>query len=82
MYVKLYKHRDQFVVIDDFDALYADRSGVRLLKCLCQKRSRHGSQLPEPGATSSKAISLRRQSRGAVAGGGRTLTGTMSTPMA
>ncbi|MFO0892646.1 MAG: hypothetical protein U0790_26325 [Isosphaeraceae bacterium] len=36
MYVKLYKHRDQFVVIDDVDALYADRSGVRLLKCLCQ----------------------------------------------
>jgi hypothetical protein len=36
MYVKLYRHRDQFVVIDDLDALYADRSGVRLLKCLCQ----------------------------------------------
>ena len=28
MYVRLYKHRDQFVVIDDVDALYADRSGV------------------------------------------------------
>src|SRR4051812_37508859 len=28
MYVKLYRHRDQFVVIDDVDALYADRSGV------------------------------------------------------
>jgi hypothetical protein len=36
MYVKLYRHRDQFVVIDDVDALYADRSGVRLLTCLCQ----------------------------------------------
>jgi len=36
MYAKLYRHRDQFVVIDDDDALYADRSGVRLLKCLCQ----------------------------------------------
>jgi hypothetical protein len=36
MYVKLYRHRNQFVVIDDVDALYADRSGVRLLKCLCQ----------------------------------------------
>src|SRR4051794_19505254 len=32
MYVRLYRHRDQFVVIDDVDALYADRSGVRLLK--------------------------------------------------
>ncbi len=36
MYLKLYRHRNQFVVIDDVDALYADRSGVRLLKCLCQ----------------------------------------------
>src|SRR5262249_40962795 len=36
MYVKLYRHRDQFVVIDDVDALYANRSGVRLLKCVCQ----------------------------------------------
>ncbi len=36
MYVNLYQHRDEFVVIDDVDALYADRSGVRLLKCLCQ----------------------------------------------
>jgi len=36
MYVKLYRHRDQFVVIDDVDGLYSDRSGVRLLKCLCQ----------------------------------------------
>jgi hypothetical protein len=36
MYAKLYEHRVEFVVIDDVDALYADRSGVRLLKCLCQ----------------------------------------------
>jgi hypothetical protein len=36
MYIKLYKHRDEFVVIDDVDGLYADRAGVRLLKCLCQ----------------------------------------------
>ena len=36
MYIKLYQHRDQFVVTDDVDALYVDRSGVRLLKCLCQ----------------------------------------------
>jgi hypothetical protein len=36
MYAKLYRHRDQFVVIDDVDGIYADRSGVRLLKCLCQ----------------------------------------------
>jgi hypothetical protein len=31
-----YRHRDQFVVIDDVDSLYADKSGIRLLKCLCQ----------------------------------------------
>lgn len=36
MYLKLYRHRDEFVVIDDVDGLYADRSGIRLLKCLCQ----------------------------------------------
>ena len=36
MYCKLYRHRDEFVVIDDVDALYADRNGIRLLKCLCQ----------------------------------------------
>src|SRR5215831_10636622 len=36
MYEKLFRHRDQFVVIDDIDSLYADKSGVRLLKCLCQ----------------------------------------------
>ena len=36
MYAQLYRHRDEFVVIDDVDGLYGDRSGVRLLKCLCQ----------------------------------------------
>src|SRR5258708_20881881 len=36
MYAKLYRHRDEFIVIDDVDALYSDRSGVRLLKSLCQ----------------------------------------------
>jgi hypothetical protein len=36
MYVKLYRYRNKFVVIDDVDSLYADRSGIRLLKCLCQ----------------------------------------------
>ena len=36
MYAELWKHRDRVVVIDDVDSLYSDRSGVRLLKCLCQ----------------------------------------------
>jgi hypothetical protein len=36
MYEKLYRHRDCFVVIDDVDSLYADKAGIRLLKCLCQ----------------------------------------------
>ena len=55
MYVRLYKHRDQFVVIDDVDALYADRSGVRLLKCLCRSRGGESRGLafgcPQPGAS-------------------------------
>ena len=55
MYAKLYKHRDQFVVIDDVDALYADRSGVRLLKCLCQ------TEEAKSVAWHSDARSLERQ---------------------
>jgi hypothetical protein len=55
MYVKLYRHRDQFVVIDDVDALYADRSGVRLLKCLCQ------TEEAKAVAWHSDAKSLERQ---------------------
>jgi hypothetical protein len=55
MYLKLYRHRDQFVVIDDVDALYADRSGVRLLKCLCQ------TEEEKSVAWHSDARSLERQ---------------------
>jgi len=55
MYAKLYRHRDQFVVIDDVDALYADRSGVRLLKCLCQ------TEEEKAVAWHSDARSLERQ---------------------
>ena len=55
MYVKLYRHRDSFVVIDDVDALYADRSGVRLLKCLCQ------TEEEKSVAWHSDAKSLERQ---------------------
>jgi hypothetical protein len=40
MYVKLYRHCDEFVVIDDVDGLYTDRSGVRLLICGCQSHSK------------------------------------------
>ncbi|WP_148074283.1 hypothetical protein [Bythopirellula goksoeyrii] len=36
IYVELYNHRDQFIVIDDVDSLHADKNGVRLLKNLCQ----------------------------------------------
>ena len=36
MYERLYQNRGRFVVIDDVDSLYADKSGIRLLKCLCQ----------------------------------------------
>jgi hypothetical protein len=55
MYVKLDRHGDQFVVIDDVDALYAERSGVRLLKCLCQ------TEEEEAVAWHSDARSLERQ---------------------
>ena len=55
MYAKLYRHRDEFVVIDDVDALYADRGGVRLLKCLCQ------TEEEKAVAWHSDARSLERQ---------------------
>jgi hypothetical protein len=48
MYAKLYRHKDEFVVIDDVDALYADRSGVRLLKCLCQTEEGGRWRRPAP----------------------------------
>src|SRR5262245_64424169 len=55
MYVKLFRQKDEFVVIDDVDALYADRSGVRLLKCLCQ------TEEEKAVAWHSDARSLERQ---------------------
>jgi hypothetical protein len=55
MYAKLYRHRDEFVVIDDVDGLYTDRSGVRLLKCLCQ------TEEAKAVAWHSDARSLERQ---------------------
>ena len=36
MYLKLYRHLDQLVVIDDVDGLSRNRHGINLLKCLCQ----------------------------------------------
>jgi hypothetical protein len=55
MYLKLYRHRDQFIVIDDVDGLYSDRSRVGLLKCLCQ--TEEGKSV----AWHSDARSLERQ---------------------
>lgn len=40
VYMQLYRHRDELVVIDDVDALYSDRTAVRLLKTLCQTEDR------------------------------------------
>jgi hypothetical protein len=36
IYLEAYAHRHQSLVLDDVDGLYADRSGIRLLKALCQ----------------------------------------------
>ena len=36
IYLQAYEHRDQPIVLDDVDGLYAHRSGVRLLKALGQ----------------------------------------------
>lgn len=40
IYMRLWEHRDEPVVIDDVDSLYADRAAVRLLKSLCQTERR------------------------------------------
>src|SRR5262245_8917106 len=36
IYLQAYEYRNQPLVLDDVDGLYADRSGIRLLKALCQ----------------------------------------------
>ena len=36
IYMKLYRHCDQLVVIDDADNLYTNKDGITLLKHLCQ----------------------------------------------
>jgi len=36
IFLEAYRHRHEPLVLDDVDALYADRNGVRLLKALCQ----------------------------------------------
>jgi hypothetical protein len=36
IYLEAFTHRYQPLVLDDVDGLYADRSGIRLLKALCQ----------------------------------------------
>jgi hypothetical protein len=36
LYCQLWKHRHRAIVLDDIDGLYAQRDGVRLLKCLTQ----------------------------------------------
>jgi hypothetical protein len=36
IYLEAYTYRHQPLVLDDVDGLYADRSGIRLLKALCQ----------------------------------------------
>jgi hypothetical protein len=36
IYLEAYEHRHQPLVLDDVDGLYAERSGIRLLKALCQ----------------------------------------------
>jgi hypothetical protein len=40
IYMRLWDHRDEPVIIDDVDSLYADKAAVRLLKGLCQTERR------------------------------------------
>jgi hypothetical protein len=36
IYLQAFEFRNQPLILDDIDGLYADRSGIRLLKALCQ----------------------------------------------
>jgi hypothetical protein len=36
LYLEAYEHRNEPIILDDVDGLYRDRSGIRLLKSLCQ----------------------------------------------
>jgi hypothetical protein len=40
IYLQAYEHRNQPLVLDDVDGLYADRNGIRLLKSLCDTEQR------------------------------------------
>jgi hypothetical protein len=55
IYMRLWECRDEPVIIDDVDSLYADRAAVRLLKGLCQTDSR------KTVAWESDAAALRRE---------------------
>jgi hypothetical protein len=55
IFMRLWEHRDQPVIIDDVDSLYADRAAVRLLKGLCQTDRR------KTVAWESDAPALRRE---------------------
>jgi hypothetical protein len=40
IFLEAYRHRHEPMVLDDVDALHADRNGIRLLKALCQTEKR------------------------------------------
>ena len=55
IYMRLWERRDDDVIIDDVDSIYADRAAVRLLKGLCQTERRKAI------AWESDAPALRRE---------------------
>ncbi len=67
IYMRLWEHRDEPVVIDDVDSLYSNRAAVRLLKTLCQTERRKAvaweSDAPAPIARSGLFGRLRRVPR-------------------
>ena len=59
MYARLYRHRDEFVVIDDVDGLYGDRSGDSAAQMPVPDRGGKSGGLalrrPQPGAAGHSA---------------------------
>src|SRR5712692_9878520 len=61
IYLQAYEHRHQPLVLDDIDGLYADRSGIRLLKALGQ--TERTKTLCWPAAVAGSAASWHKADR-------------------
>lgn len=68
IYLSAWEYRDQLLVLDDVDGMYANQNGVRLLKCLCQSDAvKSVSWQSQAGELSKRNIPRHFQTRSRVA---------------